>query len=140
LPLSIRGQHHDEADEALIRCDVAERLREAGYTVVETASGKEAIAMCKSDVSIDIVFTHIHLIGPAVWMWLNVFERIARTSHFIRRGNRLIVDVAFRTALFWPSHISTTIVNACDRLRTKWPFWVKVGLRAMSASLPLSSP
>ena len=46
-------------DEALIRCAVADRLREAGYTVVETASGEEAIAMCKSDLSIDIVFTDI---------------------------------------------------------------------------------
>ena len=55
-------------DEVLIRCDVAEHLREAGYTVVETASGEEAIAMCKSDMSIDIVFTDIHLIGsPSGW-------------------------------------------------------------------------
>ena len=44
-------------DEYLIRCDIADHLRQAGYTVVETASGEEAIAMCKSDVSIDIVFT-----------------------------------------------------------------------------------
>ena len=51
--------------EDLIRCDVAEYLREAGYTVVETASGEEAITMCKSDLSIDIVFTDIHLIGSA---------------------------------------------------------------------------
>jgi CheY-like chemotaxis protein len=52
-------------DEYLIRCDIADHLRQAGFTVVETASGEEAIAMCKSDISIDIVFTDIHLIGSA---------------------------------------------------------------------------
>ena len=52
-------------DDFLVRCSVAERLREAGYIVVETASGEEAIALCKSDITIDIVFTDINLIGAA---------------------------------------------------------------------------
>jgi CheY-like chemotaxis protein len=50
-------------DESLIRCGVADHLRRAGYNVIETASGEDAIAMSKSDISIDIVFTDIHLIG-----------------------------------------------------------------------------
>jgi CheY-like chemotaxis protein len=52
-------------DEFLVRCSVTDRLREAGYSVVETASGEEAIAFCKSNMSIDIVFTDIGLIGLA---------------------------------------------------------------------------
>ena len=52
-------------DEALIRCAVADYLREAGYAVIETASGEEAIALCKSDASIDVVFTDVNLIGHA---------------------------------------------------------------------------
>ena len=52
-------------DEFLVRCDVADCLRDAGYVVVETASGEEAIALCKSNTSIDIVFTDINLVGPA---------------------------------------------------------------------------
>ena len=52
-------------DELLVRCDVADCLRDAGYVVVETASGEEAIALCKSNTSIDIVFTDINLVGPA---------------------------------------------------------------------------
>ena len=52
-------------DDFLVRCSVAERLREAGYIVVETASGEEAMALCKSDMVIDIVFTDINFIGAA---------------------------------------------------------------------------
>jgi CheY-like chemotaxis protein len=50
-------------DEFLLRCSIADSLRDAGYTVVETASGEEAIALCRSGISIDIVFTDINLIG-----------------------------------------------------------------------------
>jgi two-component system, response regulator PdtaR len=52
-------------DEFLVRCGVADYLREAGYTVIETPSGEEAIALCKSDMAIDLVFTDINLIGAA---------------------------------------------------------------------------
>lgn len=52
-------------DDFFVRCGVADRLREAGYTVVDTPSGEEAIALCKSDMTIDIVFTDINLIGAA---------------------------------------------------------------------------
>ena len=48
-----------------MRCSVANRLRDAGYTVVDTPSGEEAIALCKSDTTIDIVLTDINLIGTA---------------------------------------------------------------------------
>ena len=52
-------------DEFLVRCNIACYLRDAGYAVVETDNGEEAIALCKSDGSFDIVFTDINLAGPA---------------------------------------------------------------------------
>jgi len=52
-------------DEALVRYYIADILRTAGYRVVESASGEEAIAMCNSKTPIDIVFTDIHLLGAA---------------------------------------------------------------------------
>jgi CheY-like chemotaxis protein len=52
-------------DEFLVRCGVADEFREAGYIVVETPSGEEAIALCKSGTAIDMVFTDINLIGAA---------------------------------------------------------------------------
>ena len=51
-------------DDALLRYDVAECLRDAGHAVVEVASGEAAIAICKSGMAIDAVFTDIDLNGP----------------------------------------------------------------------------
>lgn len=52
-------------DEFFVRCDIAACLRDAGYEVIEVASGEEAMALCRSDVSIDLVFTDINLSGAA---------------------------------------------------------------------------
>lgn len=43
--------------------DIATCLLEAGYLVIEAASGEEAISICKSEVPIDMVFTDINLGG-----------------------------------------------------------------------------
>ena len=51
-------------DDFFVRIDTAEFLRESGYMVVETESGEDAIALCESGMSIDIVFTDINLAGP----------------------------------------------------------------------------
>jgi CheY-like chemotaxis protein len=43
-------------DEFFVRDDIANCLRDAGYVVVEGASGEEAIALCcKSAAMIDVV-------------------------------------------------------------------------------------
>jgi CheY-like chemotaxis protein len=52
-------------DDFFVRCDVAGCLREAGYTVIETESGEAAIALCKSEMTIDMVLTDINLGGTA---------------------------------------------------------------------------
>ncbi len=52
-------------DDLFTRCDIAACLHEAGYVVLEAASGEEATALCKSGVPIDIVFTDINLGGSA---------------------------------------------------------------------------
>jgi CheY-like chemotaxis protein len=52
-------------DDIFVRYDIAACLRDAGYVVVEAASGEEAIALCKSTITIDIVFTDINLDGPS---------------------------------------------------------------------------
>jgi CheY-like chemotaxis protein len=52
-------------DEFLVRCNIAEYLRDAGFVVLETDSGEEAIALCKLGMSIDVLFTDINLAGSA---------------------------------------------------------------------------
>lgn len=50
-------------DEFFVRSNIVSCLQEAGYGVVEAATGEEAIALCHSDTSIDMVFTDINLGG-----------------------------------------------------------------------------
>jgi CheY-like chemotaxis protein len=52
-------------DELFLRLNIVSCLQEAGYAVVEAVTGEEAIALCHSDASIDIVFTDVNLGGYA---------------------------------------------------------------------------
>jgi CheY-like chemotaxis protein len=52
-------------DEFFLRLNIVSCLQEAGYTVVEATSGEEAIGLCHSDTSIDVVFTDVNLGGHA---------------------------------------------------------------------------
>jgi CheY-like chemotaxis protein len=48
-------------DEALIRMDMAEFLRECGYRVHEAADASQAVQALESKFAVDLVFTDIHL-------------------------------------------------------------------------------
>jgi CheY-like chemotaxis protein len=50
-------------DEALIRMDMAEFLRECGYRVHEAANADEALEALRAKFAIDLVFTDINLPG-----------------------------------------------------------------------------
>jgi CheY-like chemotaxis protein len=50
-------------DEALVRMDMAQFLRECGYHVYEAASAKEAIEALQAKFVVDLVFTDINLPG-----------------------------------------------------------------------------
>jgi CheY-like chemotaxis protein len=63
-------------DELLVRDTIAACLRDEGFGVIETVSGEEAIALCQSGQSIDIVFTDINLDGAATgWDVGDAFQR-----------------------------------------------------------------
>ena len=48
-------------DEALVRMDMAEFLRECGYRVHEAATAKEAIEALQAKFAVDLVFTDVNL-------------------------------------------------------------------------------
>jgi CheY-like chemotaxis protein len=109
-------------DETLIRFAVAERLREAGYTVVETASGEEAIAMCESDLSIDIVFTDIQLIGSASGWDVAECARADRPNVSVLYTSGKSIDHGRcipGSAFLAKPYQYCDVVNVCDRLRIK---------------------
>jgi CheY-like chemotaxis protein len=50
-------------DEVLIRMATADYLRVCGYRVVEAGSGDEAVAVLKTDIRVDVVFTDVSMPG-----------------------------------------------------------------------------
>ncbi|MET0546452.1 MAG: response regulator [Caulobacterales bacterium] len=62
-------------DEVLVRLDIAEYLRGEGYTVLEAASGDEALTVFGAVDEVDLVFSDINmpgaLDGKALAIWLS---------------------------------------------------------------------
>lgn len=52
-------------DEVLIRLDVAEELRRAGWKVIEVASADDAIEILNSPVIVDLLVTDVNMPGKA---------------------------------------------------------------------------
>ncbi|PJI42310.1 response regulator [Ferrovibrio sp.] len=50
-------------DEVLVRMVVAEYLRDCGFMVIEAGSAREALALFKVDIEVDIVFSDIQMPG-----------------------------------------------------------------------------
>ncbi len=83
-------------DEALIRMDMAEFLRECGYRVHEAANAAEALEALQAKFAIDLVFTDINLpggmngLGLAEWILNNRpgVKTLITTGRPIERGAR----------------------------------------------------
>ncbi len=50
-------------DEVLVRLSIAESLRDHGFTVIEAASGDEALTVLTAGLPVDLVFSDIHMPG-----------------------------------------------------------------------------
>jgi two-component system, response regulator PdtaR len=50
-------------DHPLVRAYLADQLRDAGFKVVEAASGDEALAYIESSAGIDLIFTDVQMPG-----------------------------------------------------------------------------
>ena len=65
-------------DEALVRVDAAESLRQGGYRVHEAANASEAMDSLQSEFTVDLLFTDINLgkgmsgIELALWALANL--------------------------------------------------------------------
>ncbi|MEK0081784.1 response regulator [Benzoatithermus flavus] len=51
-------------DEVLVRLGTASDLRAAGYDVLEAADAQEALAILDAGITVDLVFSDVHLPGP----------------------------------------------------------------------------
>lgn len=50
-------------DEVLIRMDITDELRRAGYTVLETKSVEDAQSLLATSLEVDVVFSDFELLG-----------------------------------------------------------------------------
>jgi CheY-like chemotaxis protein len=107
-------------DEWLVRCQIVEALRDAGWHVLETESGEHAVALLGSTQRIDVIFTDIQLAGPlSGWDVGEQGRSVQATMPVIyASGNsadrsRMVVDSLF----FDKPYIASQVVEACRRLR-----------------------
>jgi CheY-like chemotaxis protein len=115
---------------------VADGLRNAGYTVLETASGEEAITFCKSQMAIDMLFTDINLAGPTNGWDVAECFRTNRPNMPVLYASGKSFDTQRRVpgGVFVPKpYKNADILEACKRpkrVRLAWPeaasrpFWI----------------
>jgi CheY-like chemotaxis protein len=109
-------------DEFFVRYDIASCLREAGYVVVESATGEEAIALCWSRTPIDMVFTDINLGGPASgWDVAECFRTERPDIPLLyMSGDRVNPDRCLPGSRFVVKPLRhSDILSACHQLRSK---------------------
>jgi CheY-like chemotaxis protein len=75
-------------DEALIRALAVETLRDAGYTVLEAATGNDAVVIFEQHPEIDVVFTDIVMPGIDGFM-------LADMAKVIRPAVRILYATGF---------------------------------------------
>ncbi len=106
-------------DEFFLRLNIVSCLQEAGYAVVEAVTGEEAIALCHSDTSIDVVFTDVNLGGYASgWDVAECFRTVRPDVPVVYTSGRSLDAgrcVGGSTFVPKPYHESD-ILKACQRL------------------------
>jgi CheY-like chemotaxis protein len=124
LPRSAKNGAHPPVvlvieDELFLRLNIVSCLQEAGYTVVEAANGEEAITLCHSDTSIDVVFTDVNLGGYASgWDVAECFRTVRPNVPVVyTSGRSLDAGRCVGGSTFVPKpYDESDILKACQRL------------------------
>jgi CheY-like chemotaxis protein len=124
LPRSAKNGAHSPVvlvieDEIFLRLNIVSCLQEAGYTVVEAANGEEAITLCHSDTSIDVVFTDVNLGGYASgWDVAECFRSVRPNVPVVyTSGRSLDAGRCVGGSTFVPKpYDESDILKACQRL------------------------
>jgi CheY-like chemotaxis protein len=124
LPRSAKNGAHSPVvlvieDELFLRLNIVSCLQEAGYVVVEAATGEEAIALCHSDTSIDVVFTDVNLGGYASgWDVAECFRSVRPNVPVVyTSGRSLDAGRCVGGSTFVPKpYDESDILKACQRL------------------------
>ena len=105
-------------DEWLVRNHIVNELRERGWTVVETATGEEALAFL-ADREVDVVLTDIQLAGPMTGWDVAHAARAAKPDLPVIYASANASDPLRRvegSLFFGKPYDPEQIVEACQRL------------------------
>ena len=108
-------------DEALIRLVFAETLRDAGFTVIEAASGDEAIQLLTAGVDVDALVTDVRMPGDIDGLALAAAARnlrpdlpIAISSAHLPSNGTILPDIV-STVLVKP-YLPERLVNVVEKM------------------------
>jgi CheY-like chemotaxis protein len=87
-------------DEILIRCLIADELREAGFTVIETQNADEASSYLKCGASVDLIFSDVHM--PGSMNGLDLARRI--------RNERPLLPIILTSGRMGPEDVGGAIL------------------------------
>lgn len=90
-------------DEILIRMMIADELRLQGFRVLEAANAEEALALLRSQISIDLVLTDIRMPGPTDGLALAELARstwpelkiVIATGQSVQPSHMAVADAVF---------------------------------------------
>ena len=105
-------------DEWLVRNNIVNELRESGWTVVETATGEEALALLAGR-EVDVVLTDIQLAGPMTGWEVAHAVRMAKPDLPVIYASANASDPSRRvegSLFFGKPYDPEEIVDACHRL------------------------
>jgi len=107
-------------DDALVRVQIADALRDAGWNVLEAGSGERAVVLLQSGQQIDVVFTDIQLAGSLSGWDVAEQGRTAQAAMPViyTSGNSVDRSRRVHDSLFFEKPYNPLeVVEACRRLR-----------------------
>ena len=106
-------------DEALLRLDIADEFRGAGWQVIETDTAEDAIEFVRSGRPIDVVFTDIQLAGHLTGWDVGEQFRDLRKNVGIIYASGTAVDRSRRvdgSIFFAKPYYAERVVVACQQI------------------------
>ena len=105
-------------DEVLIRFALAHDLRQAGFTVIEAATGDEAVSILQAVADISVIVTDVHMPGAMDGLALARFAtRHAPHTRVVITSGNYVPDMRLDAdAVFPKPYTSAAIIRRLEEL------------------------
>jgi CheY-like chemotaxis protein len=105
-------------DEVLIRLDLADELRAAGYRVIEAINADEALAVLRGVAKVDLVLTDVRMPGSIDGhaLALTIRSELPNIKIVIASAHASDIDSSTANAVFLKPYNFSTLVTAIKNL------------------------